>query len=37
MTYKGTGRLIFVGGSGFGGSSGNPVWIIHNANEPGYR
>ena len=38
MTYKGQGRLIFAGGSGFSGiGSGNLIWIIHSANESGYR
>ncbi len=35
-TYKGQGRLIFATNAGF--SSGHYlIWIIHNANEPGYR
>ena len=39
MVYKGMGRLIFASGGGWGhdSSGGNLVWIIHNANEPGYR
>ena len=39
MVYKGMGRLIFASGGGFGydSSGGNLVWIIHNANESGYR
>jgi hypothetical protein len=37
MTYKGQGRLIFAGGGMGDYSSGNLIWIIHNANEPGYR
>ena len=37
MTYKGQGRLIFAGGGMGDFSSGNLVWIIHNANEAGYR
>jgi hypothetical protein len=38
MIYKGLGRLIFAGGSVFGDvTGGNLIWIIHNANEPGYR
>jgi hypothetical protein len=37
MTYKGQGRLIFAGGSMGDFSSGNLIWIIHNANESGYR
>jgi hypothetical protein len=36
LTYKGQGRLIFAGQGGFGSGS-YLVWIIHNANEPGYR
>ena len=36
MVYKGMGRLVFAGSGGFD-SGGNLVWIIHNANEPGYR
>jgi hypothetical protein len=36
--YKGQGRLVFAGGSMFGNSSGGTlIWIIHNANEGGYR
>lgn len=37
MVYKGQGRLIFAGGSMGDYSSGNLIWIIHNANEPAYR
>ncbi|WP_427913398.1 hypothetical protein ACPWT1_22740 [Ramlibacter sp. MMS24-I3-19] len=37
MAYKGQGRLIFAGGSMGDFSSGNLIWIIHNANESGYR
>lgn len=37
MTYKGQGRLIFAGGGMGDFSSGNLIWIIHNANESGYR
>jgi hypothetical protein len=37
MTYKGQGRLIFAGGGMGEYSSGNLIWIIHNANESGYR
>jgi hypothetical protein len=37
MTYKGQGRLIFAGGSIGDFSNGHLIWIIHNANEPGYR
>ena len=36
MTYKGMGRLIFAGSGGLDSSS-NLIWIIHNANETGYR
>ena len=37
MVYKGQGRLIFAGG-GLGDLTGaNLIWIIHNANESGYR
>jgi len=34
--FKGQGRLIFAGQSGFG-SGQYLIWIIHNANESGYR
>ena len=37
MVYKGQGRLVFAGGSIGDMSSGNLIWIIHNANESGYR
>lgn len=37
MTYKGQGRLIFAGGGMGDFTSGHLIWIIHNANEPGYR
>jgi hypothetical protein len=37
MTYKGQGRLIFAGGGMGDFTSGNLIWIIHNANESGYR
>jgi hypothetical protein len=37
MVYKGQGRLIFASGSIGDFSSGHLVWIIHNANESGYR
>ena len=38
VVYKGLGRLIFAGSSGIGiSSSGNLIWIIHSANEGGYR
>jgi hypothetical protein len=34
--FKGQGRLIFAGQSGFG-TGQYLIWIIHNANESGYR
>lgn len=37
MVYKGQGRLIFAGGSLGDYTGGNLIWIIHNANEAGYR
>ncbi|ADU35218.1 hypothetical protein J2W30_002119 [Variovorax boronicumulans] len=37
MTYKGQGRLIFAGGGMGEYTGGNLIWIIHNANESGYR
>jgi outer membrane protein assembly factor BamE (lipoprotein component of BamABCDE complex) len=37
MTYKSQGRLIFAGGSIGNFTGGNLIWIIHNANESGYR
>jgi hypothetical protein len=37
MVYKNQGRLIFAGGSLGNWTGGNLIWIIHNANEPGYR
>ena len=37
LVYKGQGRLIFAGGSAGDWANGNLIWIIHNANEPGYR
>ena len=37
LVYKGHGRLIFAGGSVANYTGGNLIWIIHNANEPGYR
>lgn len=37
MTYKGQGRLIFAGGGMGDYSGGNLIWVIHNANESGYR
>jgi hypothetical protein len=36
VVYKGQGRLIFAGSSGFDGNS-HLVWIIHSAAEQGYR
>lgn len=36
MVYKGQGRLIFSNQSGFG-SGYYLTWVIHNANEGGYR
>lgn len=35
--YKGWGRLIFAGGSLGDLTGANLIWIIHNANESGYR
>ena len=37
LVYKGQGRLIFAGGSAGNFTSGNLIWIIHNASEAGYR
>ena len=37
MVYKSQGRLIFAGGSLGNWTGGNLIWIIHNANERGYR
>jgi len=38
LVYKGMGRLIFAGGSGFyQGGGGHLIWIIHNPTEGGYR
>ncbi|MDN8615161.1 hypothetical protein [Variovorax ginsengisoli] len=37
LAYKGQGRLIFAGGNPGNISGGNLVWIIHNANDTGYR
>lgn len=37
LVYKGQGRLIFAGGGVGDFSSGNLIWIIHNASEGGYR
>jgi len=36
MAYKGQGRLIFAGSSGFDSNS-HLIWIIHAANDTGYR
>jgi len=36
VVYKGQGRLIFAGSAGFD-SNAHLVWIIHSANEGGYR
>ena len=36
MVYKGEGRLILAQGS-MGGSQAFLIWIIHNANDRGYR
>jgi hypothetical protein len=36
VVYKGQGRLIFAGSSGFD-SNAHLIWIIHSANETGYR
>lgn len=37
LAYKGQGRLIFAGGNLGNISGGNLTWIIHNANDSGYR
>jgi hypothetical protein len=37
LVYKGYGRLIFASPSSFDFASGKLVWIIHSANESGYR
>lgn len=37
MVFKGQGRLVFAGGSLGDFTGGNLIWIIHNANEGGYR
>lgn len=37
LTYKGHGRLIFAGGNMGNLTGGNLIWIIHSANETGYR
>ena len=36
MAYKGQGRLIFAGSSGFD-SNAHLIWIIHAAGDTGYR
>ncbi len=36
VVYKGQGRLVFAGSSGFD-SNAHLIWIIHSANEQGYR
>ena len=36
LVYKGQGRLIFAGSSGFD-TNAHLIWIIHSANESGYR
>ena len=36
LAYKGQGRLIFAGSAGFDSNS-HLIWIIHNANDSGYR
>ncbi len=37
LVYQGQRRLIFAGPSGFSYGQGNLIWIIHSANETGYR
>lgn len=37
LLYKGQGRLIFAGGNLGNMTGGNLIWIIHSANETGYR
>lgn len=37
LVYKGQGRLIFAGGAIGNFTGANLTWIIHNANEGGYR
>jgi hypothetical protein len=37
LIYKGQGRLIFAGGGVGDYTTGNLIWIIHCASEPGYR
>lgn len=36
VVYKGLGRLVFAGSSGFD-TNAHLIWIIHSANEQGYR
>jgi hypothetical protein len=36
LVYKGQGRLIFAGSAGFD-TNAHLIWIIHSANETGYR
>jgi hypothetical protein len=36
LAYKGQGRLIFAGSAGFD-TSAHLIWIIHAANDSGYR
>ncbi len=36
LVYKGQGRLIFAGSAGFD-SNAHLIWIIHSANEQGFR
>ena len=36
LVYKGQGRLVFAGSSGFD-TSASLIWIIHSAAEQGYR
>ena len=37
LVYKGQGRLIFAGGGLGNIGGGTLIWIIHSANESGYR
>jgi hypothetical protein len=37
LVYKGQGRLLFAGPAGFSYGTGNLIWVIHSANEQGYR
>lgn len=37
MLYKGHGRLIFAGGAMGDYTGGHLIWVIHSANEGGYR